>query len=335
MRKKPIITIIGLMVFSFSFGQTNPKYDSIMEEAVPFIKNKDWLKAAQVYSEAFKTVGNTGFLVDKYNPSMLQERYDLARLWAMVNQPDSAFPQLFEAIQNIYICDLNFLNYLMIDTCLISLHNDKRWSEFTEKLMAIKKDLDEDIISHLDVIYNEDQDQNLRFQIEDIAARKGYDCDSVHALEKIMFAKDSVHLIYVKKILDERGWLGPDKIGIQGNTTLWLVIQHSELAVQEKYLPMMREAVKNKNAFARHLALLEDRVAIRQGKKQIYGSQIGYDSLAGTVYPLPLIDPDNVDKRRAEVGLDSLQEYLSGYDATWDSEAYKKKLPEYEAKQKK
>jgi len=323
------------MIFSFSFGQTNPKYDSIKEEAVPFIKNKDWLKAAQIYSEAFKTVGNTGFLVDRHNLSMLQERYDLARLWAMANQPDSAFRQLFKAIQNIYISDLNFVNYLMIDTCLISLHNDKRWSEFTEKLMAIKKNLDEDIISHLDVIYNEDQDQNIRFQIEDIAARHGYDCDSVSALYKIMFAKDSVHLIYVKKILNEKGWLGPDKIGIQGNITLWLVIQHSELAVQEKYLPMMREAVNNRNAFARHLALLEDRVAIRQGKKQIYGSQLGYDSLTGNVYPLPLIDPDNVDKRRSDVGLDSLQEYLSGYNATWDLEAYKKKLPEYEAKQKK
>jgi len=335
MRIKSIITMIGLMIFSFSFGQTNPKYDSIINEAVPFIKNRDWLKAAQKYSEAFITIGNTGFLVDRQNPSMLQERYDLARLWAMSYQPDSAFRQLFLAVQNIYISDLNFVNYLMIDTCLISLHNDKSWSEFTETLLTIKKNLDEDMISHLDVIYNEDQDQNLRFKIENIAARQGYDCDSVCTLNKIIFTQDSVHLIYVKKILDEKGWLGPDKIGIQGNLTLWLVIQHSTLAVQEKYLPMMREAVNNRNAFARHLALLEDRVAIGQGKRQIYGSQLDYDSLNGNVYPLPLIDPDNVDKRRSDVGLDSLQEYLSGYDATWELEAYKKKLPEYEAKQKK
>jgi hypothetical protein len=149
MRIKSIITMIGLMIFSFSFGQTNPKYDSIIKEAVPFIKNKDWVKAAQIYSEAFVTVGNYGFLVDRQNPSMLQERYDLARLWAMSNQPDSAFRQLFMAIQNIYISDLNFVNYLMIDTCLISLHNDKKWSEFTEILIAIKKSLDEEMISIL------------------------------------------------------------------------------------------------------------------------------------------------------------------------------------------
>jgi hypothetical protein len=333
MRKDPIITIIGLLIFSFSFGQTNPKYDSILEKAEPFIENKDWLKAAQIYSEAFKAVGNNGFLSDKYNLSMCQERYDLARMWAMANQPDSAFPQLFEAISNIYISDLNFVNYLMIDTCFISLHYDKRWTEFAKKLMVIKNNFDETLISILDTIYNEDQ--SIRFQIEAIAARQGYECDSVHAIEKIMFKKDSVHLIQIKKILDEKGWLGPAKIGIEGNRTLWLVIQHSKLAVQEKYLPMMREAVKNKDAFAMNLALLEDRVAIGQGKKQMYGSQLGYDSIAGTLYPLPLIDPDNVDKRRSEVGLDSLQDYLSGFNATWNLEAYKRKLPEYEEKQKK
>lgn len=46
---------------------------------------------------------------------------------------------------------------------------------------------------------------------------------------------------------------------------------HSELAVQEKYLPMMRESVENRKAFAGNLALLEDRVDVSHGKKQIYG----------------------------------------------------------------
>ncbi len=36
----------------------------------------------------------------------------------------------------------------------------------------------------------------------------------------------------------------------------------------------MRKAVKNKKASASSLALLEDRVTLKQYKKQIYGSQI-------------------------------------------------------------
>ena len=43
---------------------------------------------------------------------------------------------------------------------------------------------------------------------------------------------------------------------------------------------------------------------------------------------LPLNDPDNVDKRRAEVGLSSLAEYLNHWNIKWDVEEYKKELPQ-------
>ncbi len=102
--------------------------------------------------------------------------------------------------------------------------------------------------------------------------------------------KDSINLIKIKKILDERGWLGSNIIGGQGNSTLFLVIQHSGLETEIKYLPMMREAVKEGNASADSLALLEDRVALRQGKRQIYGSQIGRDPETGEYYVSPLIE---------------------------------------------
>jgi hypothetical protein len=69
-------------------------------------------------------------------------------------------------------------------------------------------------------------------------------------------------------------------------------------------------------------------VALRKGGKQIYGSQIGTYPKTGEYYLLPLSDPDNVDKRRSEVGLGPLQEYLSRWNMTWDAEEYNKNLPE-------
>jgi hypothetical protein len=50
---------------------------------------------------------------------------------------------------------------------------------------------------------------------------------------------------------------------------------------------------------------------------------------------LPLEDPDNVDKRRAAVGLEPLADYVKSWDIEWNVEAYKKQLPAIEAKQKK
>jgi hypothetical protein len=133
----------------------------------------------------------------------------------------------------------------------------------------------------------------------------------------------------VSDILDKRGWLGEDVVGQQGNSALFLVIQHADLKTQQKYLPMMREAVKTGRANASSLALLEDRVALRQGKMQIYGSQVGTDNSTGLHYVFPMEDPDNVDKRRAEVGLEPLAEYVSEWDIVWNVEQYKKDLPKY------
>ena len=96
----------------------------------------------------------------------------------------------------------------------------------------------------------------------------------------------------------------------------------------------MREAVKSGKASGSSLALLEDRVALKQGKKQIYGSQIGQDSDLKLYYVLPLEDPDNVDKRRAEVGLQPLSDYVNHWQIKWDVEQYKKDLPTIEAKRK-
>jgi hypothetical protein len=151
-------------------------------------------------------------------------------------------------------------------------------------------------------------------------------------LWKTIIYYDSVNLIKVTDIIDKYGWVGPDVVGGRGSSAIFLVIQHSDIKVQDKYLPMMREAVKNKKAQPSSLALLEDRVALRHGKKQIYGSQVNCDKDGCWVSPLE--DPDNVDKRRAEVGLGPLADYVKKWDIKWDAEEYKRLLPDLEKKQK-
>lgn len=65
------------------------------------------------------------------------------------------------------------------------------------------------------------------------------------------------------------------------------------------------------------MAKLEDRVAIHQGKKQLYGTQIGMDERTGKYYLLPLEDPDNVDNRREKMGLGPIAAYLSQWQVEW------------------
>jgi len=323
MKKLALITVFSLFVFNGMFGEDHVKYNELVKEALSFYESKEYLKSGQKYSEAFAALGDRGIVNDRYNA---------ACSWTLANEIDSAFVQLFRIAEKGNYTNLGGIT---IDPDLKSLHNDKRWSDVIELVKSNKEkaeaNFDKPLIAILDTIYQEDQ--KYRLELDSIGKKYGLKSEEMTAQWKIINHKDSINLIKIKKILDERGWLGRDIIGFYGNLTLFLVIQHSDIETQEKYLPMMREAVNNGNAMASDLALLEDRVALRKGEKQIYGSQIGQDIKTGEYYVLPLIDPDNVDKRRAKVGLPSIQVYLNYYGLIWNVEEYKKKLSEYESKQ--
>jgi hypothetical protein len=320
MKKTLVLALLALLMSHLSFSQDKEKYADLITQAFSLYNTKDFKKSGETYEEAFVALGNKGNTSDRYNA---------ACSWALANETDAAFVQLFKIAEN---GDYSNYSHITTDSDLDTLHLDTRWQQVLEIVKANKEkaeaNFDKPLVAILDNIFQEDQ--GLRRQIGDVETEFGRDSDEMQAHWKIISEKDSINLIKIQKILDERGWLGQDIIGGQGNATLFLVIQHSELEIQEKYLPMMREAVAKGNAQPSSLALLEDRVALRQGKKQIYGSQIASDPESGDYFVSPLQDPDNVDKRRADVGLGTLQEYISRWNITWDVEAHKKRSAEIE-----
>lgn len=318
--KKLLILVLAFLPATLAFAQLGDSYPKLIEEAWQHYKNKGYLESAKTYTKAFASAGDLGDITDRYNA---------ACSWALAGKPDSAFVQLFRIARSGYYTNIQHLG---TDTDLLTLHDDSRWSEVLTLVKANKEkeeaNYDKPLVAKLDTIFQEDQ--TYRKQIGEIEKKYGNDSKEMQAHWQKIMVSDSLNLIEVKKILDERGWLGDSVIGEQGNQTLFLVIQHADQRTREQYLPMMREAVRNGNAEPSALALLEDRVALGQGKRQIYGSQIGYD--ANGAYVLPLDDPDHVDERRKTVGLGKLQEYVSQWGITWDAEEYKKKLPEIERK---
>jgi len=323
--KKTILSAASIIASFLALGQSlSKKYVAFVKQADSLYSIKDFKNSALRYTAAFKSNKWTGLLVDQYNA---------ACSWALANEPDSAFFRL-NSIAGI----LNFsdISHISNDPNLKTLYTDNRWKPLLEKIRLNKHNaesgLNKPLVTLLDSIY--DQDQKYRLQIDSITKKNGWDSKELNEHWKIINQMDSINLIQVKSILDVNGWLGEDEIGSQGNSTLFLVIQHADQTTQEKYLPMMRTAVKNGKADANSLALLEDRVALRQGKRQIYGSQIGQDPNTKLYYVLPLEDPDNVDKRRFEVGLQPLLQYIAQWQIKWDVKKYKKDLPKFEKKLK-
>lgn len=310
-------------MFNISFGQNQEKYPEFVKEAWKLYESKEYKKSADKYNEAFDQIDGKAYPNDRYNA---------ACSYALAKDIENSFCHLFRLAENPITKYKNY-GHITTDTDLDILHKDKRWDKLIKIVKSneeeAEKDLDKPLVAILDSIYTEDQ--TYRHQIDKVEEKFGRDSEEMKVHWKLINEKDSINLIKVKKILDERGWLGAEMIGRQGNSTLFLVIQHSDLETQLKYLPMMREAVKEGNANASSLALLEDRVALRQGRRQIYGSQIGRDQETGEYYVSPLIDPGNVDKRRAEVGLGTLANYVNYWGMTWDIEKHKARTKKIEA----
>jgi hypothetical protein len=73
----------------------------------------------------------------------------------------------------------------------------------------------------------------------------------------------------------------------------------------------MRGEVEKGNASPSDYALLTDRVNLNTGTKQIYGTQVAYNTKTGQAYPKPLKDSANVNERRKAMGLDPIEAYLN------------------------
>lgn len=176
-----------------------------------------------------------------------------------------------------------------------------------------------------------EKDSKHRHEVIALIDELGNDDPKVRAKWDEINQIDSLHTIRVNEVLDEHGWLGADVVGSKGNVALFLIIQHAKLDVQARRLPMIRQAVKDGNARSENLAMLEDRVATKTGKKQIYGSQLWNDKETGELYVLPMIEPGKVNERRASVGLGTIEEYIAYWNLKWDVEAHKKRIAAWEA----
>ena len=327
MKLRFLISSIGLLSANAIFAQSLHQYNTYIRQADSLYNKENYSLSAETYRKAFDIFENKITENDGYNA---------ACSYALAGNTEQAFHYLFYVAENSKI-KYNNLSHLSIDSDLTSLHADKRWKQLLKIVHANKeeyeKDFDKVLVAELDSI--RELDQVYRLQLGPTEEQYGRESDEMKELIRVAMKADSLNLIKVTHILDKRGWLGPDSIGKMGNITLFMVIQHADIDTQIKYLPMMRDAAAKGNANPSHLALLEDRVAYRQGKRQIYGSQIGRDPDTDERYVFPIMDPEHVNERRASVGLEPIEDYVKNWGITWNVDKHKKQTQKIEARKNK
>src|SRR5699024_94342 len=129
---------------NLTLAQDREKYSHLIKDAEKLYDEKDFLNSALKYSEAFKTLGNKGSSDDRYNA---------ACSWALSNNIDSAFVQLYRIARK---GNFSAYDHIISDEDLNSLHSDKRWNEVISIIKSNKEikeaKLDKNLIAILDTI---------------------------------------------------------------------------------------------------------------------------------------------------------------------------------------
>ena len=121
---------------------------------------------------------------------------------------------------------------------------------------------------------------------------------------------DSTNLASVSRILDTYGW--PSGLSDAANKAIFLVIDHSDLKIMNKYIGLFRDAVEKGYLSMNDLVTMEDRVLMNAGKPQKYGTQ-AYSLVEDgktVIYIWPVEDSDRLDALRKSVGLIPIEDYL-------------------------
>jgi hypothetical protein len=299
-----LIGICSLTVQAQTFYDLTKKADSLY-------KAENYLESGRTFEQAFKI--NEGYSGQYYNA---------ACSWALSG----------DTIKSIRFLNLSAdkgwknKKWMLKDKDLKSLHSVNGWEDILAKVQTnldeYEKNFDKPLKEKLEKIYV--RDQTLRQLYQDAEEKFGKESDEMKYFWELVSQQDSLNELKVIKIIEERGWAGKSLVGGKANMTLWLVIQHAPLETQKEYLPLLQESVRKGESQGNHLALLEDRILMREGKPQLYGSQITTDPETGEQIIYEIKDPEYVNQRRKEVGLGPIENYVKRWGIIWTIEQKEK-----------
>ncbi len=122
---------------------------------------------------------------------------------------------------------------------------------------------------------------------------------------------DRTNTLRMKALLRQCGWPVTSKYGKNASADAWLLIQHADQdrPFQRAALVRLERAVKAGEARGGDLAYLSDRLAVSEGKPQLFGTQFrGVENCKMILAPID--SREGVNARRTAIpGMPTLEEY--------------------------
>ena len=145
---------------------------------------------------------------------------------------------------------------------------------------------------------------------------------------------DLEHRQYLKQVIARHGWPTRELVGKEAAHAAFLIVQHADQdpAFQASCLPVLEKAARRGEIPLSQLAYLTDRVRVKQGRPQLYGTQYPVkkdakgaaivDAKGRATYQLPIVeDIERLDERRRRAGLEPWIEYERSMAASQGREA--------------
>lgn len=301
--------VLPLFMFSSRFcsGQDTKPASATSEatalymQAVAAYREKDYAKSLELCFQSLDKGAKRGTVP-----------YHMACCYALTDKPDDAFKYLNLAFERGW----RDVDHLQVDADLATLRADERWTAAVKACTDAREkyfgSLKEPALAR-ELLERMAKDQRARFGLEEKfkSLPPGQPGLLPHELSDDLNVEkiDRDNTAHMKTVIDKHGWPGKSMVGDEASQAAWLLVQHADLEpdFQAKCLDLIKEAFKKGDATGQQVAYLTDRVLLKQGKKQLYGTQfIGFGN---DVKPQPIGDEANLDARRAEMGLGPMAEY--------------------------
>lgn len=152
-----------------------------------------------------------------------------------------------------------------------------------------------------------DEDQRLRQQLPK-------DDNGSNILWKEIHATDSLHIVRLQELIAQHGFPTYNNVGHQGVNDAALIAQHADPDFLHRFLEQANSAAAEGDFGLTWIAYMTDRDLIHHGKPQLYGTQL---LIQDGITAFELIeDIENLDERRANMGLGPIADYMKLYGVT-------------------
>ncbi len=152
------------------------------------------------------------------------------------------------------------------------------------------------------------EDQNIR---KGFGAGGKIDQDQFNTMLQV----DSANTHWLKEYVAQWGWPTGAQVGPEAVEAAFLIVQHAvqDTGFMRAMLPAIQEGYRRGDYQGSEVTMLIDRLEVKAGRPQIYGSQLSFTD--GKWVLDPLVDSARVDERRKRFGLMPLAEYLRKADS--------------------